>query len=251
MNHIAWHVVLATYVPLKTSPLVTFSVSNHSSYPTLRRRFEARSQGVPGITLNPNPCLRCSRIHIQSGVSPVNCFGWEATTGWLCDIYPHEKQSIASTKHYPYRCNVNVLVSQPAQPNEEPYQYINPRLGARIPSTLGSSLGRASDSPKLGSRLPVISDDCNFRHCFNVLMSLRLISCKFTCLIHRVSFSKGISVTFLFTHEINILKAVLGWALFPFMYKQYLLHLYQPSNSHYDLLRNAQMHCKISFKHLC
>ncbi len=44
-------------------------------------------------------------------------------------------------------------------------------------------------------------------------------------------------------------RAVLYWALFPFMYKQYLLHLYQPSNSHYeyDLLRHAQNHCKISF----
>ena len=42
------------------------------------------------------------------------------------------------------------------------------------------------------------------------------------------------------------IRAVLGWALFPFMYKQYLLHLYKPSNSHYDLLRHAQIHV-----HLC
>ena len=32
-----------------------------------------------------------------------------------------------------------------------------------------------------------------------------------------------------------------------FMAKHYLLHLYQPRNSHYDLLRYAQIYCKISF----
>ncbi len=30
------------------------------------------------------------------------------------------------------------------------------------------------------------------------------------------------------------------------MDNHYLLHLYQPSNSRYDLLRHAQIHCKIS-----
>ncbi len=45
----------------------------------------------------------------------------------------------------------------------------------------------------------------------------------------------------------SVFRAVLGWALFPFMHKQYLLHLRQPSNSHYDLLRHAQVHCTISF----
>ena len=48
-------------------------------------------------------------------------------------------------------------------------------------------------------------------------------------------------------NDLAVFGQIFGWALFPFMDKQYLLHLYQPSKSHYDLLRHAHIHnCNIS-----